>query len=407
LEFLSYALQFVPSYCEYHFSNAQPLLKGKVLLDVHDTGSIRKTYFGQRIVVVRPLCLYGQRENLLNYNLEFLYSMSKNILVIGSNSISGSSFVRHLLKQQDLNIIGVSRSEEPDLPFRPYDWDSNIQNSTFDFHQIDLRNDLEKLIALAFDMNATHVINFAAQGMVAESWLKPEDWYQTNTLATIMLHDRLRKLTSLKKYVHISTPEVYGSTDGLIQESRNYNPSTPYATSRAACDMSLHNFFENYGFPVVWTRAANVYGPGQHLYRVIPRMIMAILTGQKLRLHGGGHSVRSFIHIDDVASATWEIAQTAQPGNIYHISTDRFISIRDLVQLVCARMGESFEKHVEEAPERDGKDAAYLLDATKLRSEFEWQDQISLEDGIDQTISWAKEHFDILKRLPLNYIHKD
>jgi len=332
--------------------------------------------------------------------------MQLRVLVIGSNSFSGASFVRYLLKQPGLKIAGASRSAEPETPFRPYEWDEAFGDSTFSFHQLDLRRDLDALVQLAAGMQATHVINFAAQGMVAESWLKPEDWYQTNTVANIMLHDRLRKLPALQKYVHVSTPEVYGSTDGLITESRNYNPSTPYATSRAACDMSLHNFLENYGFPVVWTRAANVYGPGQQLYRVIPRMVMAILTGKKLQLHGGGHSIRSFIHIDDVASATWTIAQNAAPGNIYHISTDRFISIRDLVKLVCERMGEDFTKHTEEAPERDGKDAAYLLDAAKLRAEFGWQDRISLEAGIDQTIAWAREHFDNLRHLPLNYIHK-
>ncbi|MBK8038272.1 MAG: GDP-mannose 4,6-dehydratase [Verrucomicrobiaceae bacterium] len=332
--------------------------------------------------------------------------MSQKILVIGSNSFSGASFVRYLLKQPGLEIAGASRSAEPDTAFRPYGWDQMAAGSKFSFHRLDLRRDLDALVKLAADMEATHVINFAAQGMVAESWLKPEDWYQTNTVANIMLHDRLRKLPSLQKYVHISTPEVYGSTAGLLKETRSFNPSTPYATSRAACDMSLHNFLENYRFPVVWTRAANVYGPGQQLYRVIPRMVMAILTGKKLQLHGGGHSVRSFIHIDDVASATWDIAQKAEPGSIYHISTDRFISIRDLVQLVCTRMGEDFAKHTEEAPERDGKDAAYLLDAARVRAEFNWQDRISLEEGVDQTIAWAKEHFETLKNLPLNYIHK-
>jgi dTDP-glucose 4,6-dehydratase len=332
--------------------------------------------------------------------------MNKKVLVIGSNSFSGSSFVRHLLTQPDIQVAGVSRSEEPGIAFAVHRWDNDERQSRFTFHSLDLRRDLDRVVQVARGMEATHVVNFAAQGMVAESWLKPEDWYQTNTVSTIMLHDRLRKLDYLQKYVHISTPEVYGSTDGLIKESRNYNPSTPYATSRAACDMSLQNFFDNYGFPVVWTRAANVYGPGQQLYRVLPRMVMAILTGKKLQLHGGGHSVRSFIHIDDVASATWEIAQNSTPGNIYHISTDRFISIRDLVQLVCNRMGEDFAKHTEEASERDGKDAAYLLDATKVRAEFGWQDRVSLEAGIDQTIAWAKEHFETLKRLPLNYIHK-
>ncbi len=332
--------------------------------------------------------------------------MIQKVLVIGSNSFSGASFVRYLLSKPDVVVAGVSRSAEPDTAFAPHRWDDDARQSRFTFHSLDLRRDLDGIVQVARDMQATHVVNFAAQGMVAESWLKPEDWYQTNTVSTIMLHDRLRKLDGLEKYVHISTPEVYGSTDGLIKESRTYNPSTPYATSRAACDMSLQNFLENYGFPVVWTRAANVYGPGQQLYRVIPRMVMAILTGKKLQLHGGGHSIRSFIHIDDVASATWAIAQRAEPGSIYHISTDRFISIRDLVKLVCERMGEDFSKHVEEAPERDGKDAAYLLDSAKVKTEFGWQDHISLEVGIDQTVAWAKKHFDTLQHLPLHYIHK-
>jgi dTDP-glucose 4,6-dehydratase len=332
--------------------------------------------------------------------------MSEKVLVIGSNSFSGASFVRYLLAMPSLQAVGISRSSEPDIAFAPYRWDKDERKSRFTFHSLDLRQELDRVVQVARDMEATHVVNFAAQGMVAESWLKPEDWYQTNTVSTIMLHDRLRKLDCLQKYVHISTPEVYGSTDGLIKESRNYNPSTPYATSRAACDMSLQNFLENYGFPVVWTRAANVYGPGQQLYRVIPRMVMAILTGKKLQLHGGGHSVRSFIHIDDVASATWDIAKKADPGSIYHISTDRFISIRDLVQLVCTRMGEDFANHTEEVPERDGKDAAYLLDAAKVRAEFGWQDRISLEEGVDQTIAWARKHFESLNHLPLHYIHK-
>ena len=332
--------------------------------------------------------------------------MNPKVLVIGSNSFSGSSFIRFLLRQPGLEVAGVSRSAEPALPFAPHHWEAVGSKSSFSFHQMDLCRNLDAIVALAREMNISHVVNFAAQGMVAESWLKPEDWYQTNTVANIMLHDQLRKLPSLRKYVHISTPEVYGSTEGLIPESRSYNPSTPYATSRAACDMSLHNFLENYAFPVVWTRAANVYGPGQQLYRVIPRMIMAILTGKKLQLHGGGHSVRSFIHIDDVASATWSIARDAEPGGIYHVSTERFISIRDLVALVCRLMGESFEKHVEEAPERDGKDAAYLLNADKARAQFGWEPKISLEEGIKETIGWAHEHFESLRNLPLHYIHK-
>jgi dTDP-glucose 4,6-dehydratase len=85
--------------------------------------------------------------------------------------------------------------------------------------------------------------------------------------------------------------------------------------------MSLTTFYNNYKFPVIFTRAANVFGPGQQLYRIIPRTVLFFLTGKKLQLHGGGHSVRSFIHMRDVAEGTWLAAQKSPPGEIYHFST--------------------------------------------------------------------------------------
>jgi dTDP-glucose 4,6-dehydratase len=147
-------------------------------------------------------------------------------------------------------------------------------------------------------MEATHVVNFAAQGMVAESWLKPEDWYETNVVANVMLHDRLRKISSLQKYVHVGTPEVYGSTAGLIPESRNYNPSTPYAASRAACDLHLQTFIRQYNFPAVFTRAANVFGPGQQLYRIVPRTLLFLALGRKLGVSNERGLVRLGFQVD-------------------------------------------------------------------------------------------------------------
>ena len=124
--------------------------------------------------------------------------------------------------------------------------------------------------------------------MVAQSWARPEHWYQTNTLAMTRLHQRLRGMDFLKKFVHASTPEVYGSTSGLVSEAAPFNPSTPYAISKAACDMSLFAYHRAYGFPAVLTRSANVCGPGQALYRIIPKTVLCVLTGQRLRLEGAG-----------------------------------------------------------------------------------------------------------------------
>ncbi|HEY8966686.1 MAG TPA: GDP-mannose 4,6-dehydratase, partial [Candidatus Methylacidiphilales bacterium] len=272
--------------------------------------------------------------------------------------------------------------------------------------QADLNRDLDTLMGALDDFAPSLVVNFAAQGMVAQSWLHPEHWYQTNVVANVLFHDRLRKAPYLSKYVHVSTPEVYGSTSGLIGEDAPFNPSTPYAASRAACDLHLRTFQRQYGFPVVWTRAANVYGPGQQLYRIIPRTILFILLGRQLELHGGGHSVRSFIHIDDVADATLKAALHAEPGTSYHLSTPRNISIREVVALICRQMGVRFDDVVKITGDRPGKDAAYLLDSARARADLSWSPGISLEDGIGQTIAWVRDNLSEIEKHPFDYIHK-
>lgn len=331
--------------------------------------------------------------------------MPRRIAVIGSNSFSGASFVRHCL-EQGLEVLGCSRSAEPAACFLPYRWLSPAQQSGFRFQQADLNLDLDRLMAALNEFKPSWVVNFAAQGMVAQSWLHPEHWYQTNVVANVLFHQRLRLADWLEKYVHVGTPEVYGSTSGKIDETAPFNPSTPYAASRAACDLHLRTFFQQYDFPVTWTRAANVYGPGQQLYRIIPRTILFVKLGRKLSLHGGGHSVRSFIHIGDVAAATLAVAQKAPAGECYHLSTDRFVSIRELVEMVCRMMGADFSKVVEIADDRPGKDAAYLLDSAKARQTLGWTDTVALETGVQETIDWVNRHFDELSHQPLDYIHK-
>ncbi len=324
-------------------------------------------------------------------------------LVIGSNSFSGASFVKHVLSL-GYKVLGVSRSSKVNEVFLPYKWIEERKN--FTFKEIDLNYDLDKLINLIKKNKPTHIVNFAAQGMVAQSWESPEDWYKTNVLAQVKLHDRLRKLDFLEKYVHVTTPEVYGSTDGWIKENFNFSPSTPYAVSRASCDLHLKSFFQAYSFPVTFTRAANVYGPGQQLYRIVPRAILFSLLGKKLELHGGGLSTRSFIHIDDVADATLKVALDGVTGETYHISTTSTISIRSLVEKICDLTKIDFKDLVVETEERLGKDQSYLLESGKIRKELNWSDNINLEQGLDNTLSWVKNNLTKLSSLPFDYIHR-
>ena len=324
-------------------------------------------------------------------------------LVIGSNSFSGSSFCSYLL-DQGIDVFGVSRSKPPQDVMLPYKWGQ--KKGSFEFSQIDLNQDLDALELLMRQHQFSTVFNFAAQSMVGESWDKPDDWMQTNVVSIARLAQRLRYMDFIDKYVHVTTPEVYGSTDGWIKEDTPFNPSTPYAVSRAAGDMLLKIYQESFDIPMVSTRAANVYGPGQQLYRIIPRTIYFLLTGKKLQLHGGGVSTRSFIHIDDVSSATLKIAQFGNVGQTFHISTDRIISIRALVEMICAMLGQTFADHVDFAEERLGKDSAYWLDSQKLVAELSWTALTTLEDGLKQTIDWVSNNLVQLVNESINYEHK-
>ncbi len=328
--------------------------------------------------------------------------MSKKITIIGSNSFSGAGFSAYMLKN-GFDVTGMSRSPEPDDVLLPYKWSDD---SNFTFHQLDINNDLARMMEIINDEKPGYIFNFSAQSMVAQSWDYPEHWFMTNVVSTVKLHDQLRKCDFIKKYIHVTTPEVYGTCEGFVKENNPFNPSTPYAVSRAAGDMSLKTFVDNYKFPAVSTRAANVFGAGQQLYRIIPRTVLFIRLGKKLQLHGGGLSTRSFIHINDVSDATLKIAENGKAGETYHISTDRIISIKDLVKLICDKMDVDFNDHVEIVDERPGKDAAYCLDSTKLRKTLDWKDKITLEEGLDEVVSWVDKNMDALQKQRFDYIHK-
>ena len=325
------------------------------------------------------------------------------ILVLASNSFSGSSFIDHLLTAGH-KVIGVSRSVEISPVFSLYKNNKNIKN--FTFKQVDLNRDLNIITEIVSKNQVEFIFNFVAQSMVAQSWDAPEHWYQTNVVSFSRLGNLLIKEKSIKKFVHFTTPEVYGSTSGWLKESFNFAPSTPYAISRAAGDWHLKALFENYGFPVIFTRAANVYGPGQQLYRIIPKTILSALTGKKLSLHGGGKSIRSFIHINDVSTALTAIMNTGEVGQSYHISTNEMISIFDLVQELASLLGVEVDHLIEQGPERAGKDFAYQLSSEKIRNELGWRNQVTLDKGLEDTLAWAKFNLDTLKALPDTYEHK-
>jgi dTDP-glucose 4,6-dehydratase len=327
--------------------------------------------------------------------------MTLDIVVIGSNSFSGNAFEAHTLLSRDC--LSVSRSTKLDNVFEAKNTETDSHNPHIVWN---LNENSDFVIDAIRENGISTVVNFAAQSMVGESWNFPQDWYEANVVSFAKFVNRLKNETNITKFIHFTTPEVYGSTDGWIKESFNFAPNTPYAISRAAGDWHLRAMYENFDFPVIFTRAANVYGEHQQLYRIVPKVILSALTGKKLPLQGGGKSIRSFIHISDINRALDKIISKGHIGETYHISTNELITIHDLVALICGRLNVEFSDVVEIAPDRPGKDFAYQLDSSKIRSELNWADSISLTEGIDNTISWVKANLSELREMPTHYIHR-
>jgi len=325
------------------------------------------------------------------------------IAVLGANSFAGAGFVPTALDMAE-RVIGINRSVEGPDYFLPYR--SHPRRQAYQFLQADINLDADRILKILDEHRPEVILDLAGQGMVAESWQDPAQWYRTNLLAKTALMEHLRRCNWLERYVRVSTPEVYGSHDQLIEEDAPYRPSTPYAISHAAIDMHAGALHRQYGFPVNLARFANFYGPGQQLYRIVPRSILYSKAGKRLPLHGGGTSVRAFIHVRDVADALRRVIETGRVGEIYHFSPREFLSIREAVSHICAQLGQSLETLAEVSPDRAGKDHAYLMASHKARDLLGWTDRHDFSTGVRQTIDWIDTYFAAMQTRSWDYQHK-
>lgn len=308
------------------------------------------------------------------------------------------------LLTQGHQVVGVSRSPEPHPVMLAYA--ANKHRAHFQFYPYNLNEDFDEIVLLINKEKPSYIVDLAGQGMVAESWKAPEQWYQTNVVSKAKLHHYLNTVDFLEKYVRVSTPEVYGSTEQEVDEALHYHPSTPYAVSHAAIDMSLRAYYQQYQFPVILTRFANFYGPHQQLYRIVPRTIIYALLNRKLILHGGGKSERAFIYGEDVARAISHVVHHGRIGETYHFSQGAPISIAQLVRKIGDVLCVDFDCLVEVGEDRLGKDALYSMSTKKAEHELRWKPDVTLDLGLEKTIEWVKRNMHVIKALPLEYIHK-
>jgi dTDP-glucose 4,6-dehydratase len=328
----------------------------------------------------------------------------RKIAVLGANAFSGQDFIDLLLDDPDNEVIGISRSPEQAAFLLRFSSRGDL--GRYRFHQLDLNRDLRRLTDLLDAERPQWIVNFAAQSEVGPSWEHPDHWFQTNTVALAQLVRHLRECRYLERYLHISSPEAYGSCPDPIREGTPDNPSTPYAASKAAADMLLRVHHAQFGFPLVTVRATNVFGARQQLFKIIPRTAIYVRLGKRIPLHGGGRALKSYIHVRDVSRGELAILAGGKLGELYHLSPDAAISVRDVVAAVCSATGRAFDESVDIVGERPGQDAAYVIDSGRARRELGWKPQVSFDEGIAEVVEWVERHWAEIERQPLEYIHK-
>lgn len=329
----------------------------------------------------------------------------KKILIIGSNSFSGSHCVNYFLENTDCKVIGISRSQEYSAIFLPYLYNKKKRPTRFSFYQFDINKDLRQIINLIDSEKPEVIINFAAQGNVQYSWTNPEHWFKTNCLGITNLADNLKNKRYIKKYIQVSTPEVYGPCENFKESVTYYNPTSPYAASKAAGDLFLFALFKKCGFPVSFIRSTNVYGIHQQLYRIIPRSIIYLKKGWKIPLHNGGKVLRSFVHISDIVDGIFKVIQKGRDGDIYHFSS-KPMSIEDLVGKICDKTKADFKNSVEFSAARN-PDFVYDLNCDKAKKELDWKPKFSLDMGIEEVVNWVNNNWVEIVESPLEYIHME
>lgn len=327
----------------------------------------------------------------------------KKILVIGSNSFAGSNLIFHLLENK-YKVVGISRSKESNKIYLKYKRSKHLNN--FSFNQLDINKDLNKIINLIVKKKPEFIINFAAQGMVNESWISPTDWYQTNILSQTKLFEKIKFLKFIKRLIYFSTPEVFGENKESLKENALFNPSTPYAVSRAAFENHLKINSKIYKIPITITRTSNIFGPHQPFYRIIPKTIIKLIRNQKIYLDGLGKSKRSFIFMDDVSNALIKMIKKKNPSSFYHISTNEFISTEFLVLKISKILNKKKSLIIKKKQDRLGKDSIYKLNSSKLRKDLGWKENYSLLIGLKNTINWIKDNFSTVKKNKIYYVHK-
>jgi dTDP-glucose 4,6-dehydratase len=309
------------------------------------------------------------------------------ILILGSNSFSGNHLINFLINK-NFKIIGCSLSSQSSKRFNAV---SKKLKKQFIFYKLDINKNFYYLKKIILKHKPKIIVDFLGQGMVAESWQHPALTFNTNVIGKIKLYEFLKKKNFLKKYIKISTPEIFGSSRITSVNFNKHNPSTPYALSHSVIEKYLELIRKQFLFPVIISRFANFYGPYQKLYRLIPLAIHKASSKKKFELHGGGLSRRSFIYSEDFCNGILKIIKKGKPGQFYQFASKEYRSIREIVNIIYRKYNLNPKKYIKIVSDRQGKDKDYKINDLDTRKRLNWKNNFNLDDGINKTIEWYEK----------------
>ena len=309
------------------------------------------------------------------------------LLVTGAAGFIGSAFVKRAVRDSYTIAVADALTYAGDRERL-----SDIQNE-IEFHCLDM-TDMVALSRLFSAFSPDAVVHFAAETHVDRSILYPERFISTNVNGTANLLTMAQK-HGVRRFVHISTDEVYGDlpagVEGKFMEDSSMLPNSPYSASKASADMFVRAWQRTYGLPVVTVRPSNNYGPWQYPEKLIPLTVAKILLGERIPVYGRGENIRTWLFVEDCAEAILAVLERGREGEIYNVGSDEEVRNIDIVHSLITHLSAD-SSLIEFVADRPGHDFRYAVDSDKITKELGWRPTVKINEGLERTVTWFKEH---------------
>ena len=308
------------------------------------------------------------------------------VLVTGGAGFIGSNFVRHALAAHD--DWRVTTLDKLTYAGRRENLHDVMDHPRHRFVHGDIA---DAAVAAPLVHGSQIVVHFAAETHVDRSILSAGDFITTDVFGTFVLLEAARQAPALRRFVQISTDEVYGSVpEGSSVETDELRPRNPYSASKAGADRLAYSYWATYGVPVIITRASNNYGPYQFPEKVIPLFVTNLVDRVAVPLYGDGMNERDWLHVDDHCRAVDLLIDAGADGEVYNIGGGNQVRNVDLTHRILALTG-SPDTLIRHVPDRPGHDRRYSLDTGKMRR-LGWAPQVAFEEGLAATVDWYRNN---------------